>query len=67
MTPEKLIPQPELRRLFGGVSDMTLWRWRESGMLPAPIVINRRNYYRATDIADMQARMASRSEGERAQ
>ena len=64
---DRLISQPQLRHLFGQISDMTIWRWRKSGILPDPIVINRRNYFRATDIADMQARMASRSEGERAQ
>lgn len=56
--PETLIPQPELRRMFGGVSDMTIWRWRESKLLPDPIVINRRNYYRQSDIVAMQDRLA---------
>ena len=61
--PQTLIAQPRLREMMGGVSDMTLWRWRESGLLPAPIVINRRNYYRADDIAAMQKRMAEKSAG----
>lgn len=61
-SPEALISQPELRRLFSGVSDMTVWRWRKNGILPEPIVINRRNFYRETDIAEMQQRFAHRPE-----
>ncbi|WP_198021982.1 helix-turn-helix transcriptional regulator [Algiphilus aromaticivorans] len=40
-----LVPQPELRRRFGGISDMTVWRWRKDGFLPPPTVIRRRNYW----------------------
>lgn len=58
---ETLISQPQLRRLMGGVSDMTIWRWRESGLLPAPIVIRRRNYYREADIVAAQERLAEQS------
>lgn len=58
--PECLISQPELRRIFGNVSDMTLWRWRASGLLPDPIVINRRNYYRESDIVVMQSRLGAK-------
>jgi len=32
--------------LAGGVSRMTLWRWREAGIIPAPTVIRGRNYFR---------------------
>ena len=59
--PETLISQPQLRHMHGGKSDMTIWRWRKSGLLPEPIVINRRNYWRASDIAAMQKRMADQS------
>lgn len=44
--PEALISQPELQRLAGGVSAMTIWRWRKKGILPPPLVIERRNYWR---------------------
>lgn len=33
-------------KLAGDVSRMTLWRWREAGIIPAPIVIRGRNYFR---------------------
>lgn len=55
---DRLISQPQLRRLFGDISDMTIWRWRQSGLLPQPIVINRRNFYRASEIAEMQEKLA---------
>lgn len=62
MQPERLIPQPELRQLFGNVSDMTIWRWRKAGLLPKPVVIRRRNYYREREIAELQASLAASSE-----
>ena len=59
--PETLIAQPDLRRMLGNVSDMTIWRWRRSGLLPNPMVINRRNYYRESDIVAMQSRLTDKS------
>lgn len=58
---DRLISQPQLRRLFGEISDMTIWRWRQIGLLPQPIVINRRNFYRSSDIAAMQEKLARES------
>lgn len=55
---EQLIHQTELRRMLGGVSDMTLYRWREAGTLPQPIVIHRRNYYRRSEIDAMIDRLS---------
>jgi len=60
---DRLISQTQLRRLFGEISDMTIWRWRKAGLLPQPIVINRRNYYRQSDIAEMQSRLSRESDG----
>jgi predicted site-specific integrase-resolvase len=42
---EKLLSQRAARELLGGVSDMTFHRWRQKGILPAPVVINGRNYW----------------------
>jgi hypothetical protein len=44
--PDALLPSAEARRLAGGISTMTEWRWRRDGLLPAPIQIRGRNYYR---------------------
>lgn len=55
--PERLIPDPELRRIFGGKSPMCIWRWRKAGLLPPPRKINGRNYTTASDAAEAQRKM----------
>lgn len=41
-----LVTSPGVRRLFGNVSAMTLWRWRrDDPTFPTPIVINSRLYF----------------------
>lgn len=45
-----LITDSELRRLAGGVTPMTIWRWRKAGILPPALVLNGRNYSRKSDI-----------------
>lgn len=64
--PETLIAQPKLRQIMGGISDMTVWRWRKDGLLPAPIVIRKRNYYRADDVTELQKRLVKESDAQRA-
>jgi len=47
----------QVRAAFGGVSDMTLWRWLADPELgfPKPIVVRRRRYWRRSErIAFMQ-------------
>lgn len=58
--PQQLIAQTEARRLNGDVSAMTWWRWRNAGIVPEPVVIQGRNYYRASDLAKMQNALANR-------
>lgn len=57
MTEDRLITDSELRRITGGVSAMTIWRWRKAGMLPPAIVINHRNYSRQSVINEVLARL----------
>ncbi|WP_222930808.1 helix-turn-helix transcriptional regulator, partial [Allochromatium palmeri] len=40
------LPSTEARRLAGNVSDMTLWRWVNLGIIPRPLKIRNRNYWR---------------------
>ena len=47
--PDDLLPAREVRRINGGISDMTLWRWVRDGKFPAPIKFNGRNYWRRAD------------------
>lgn len=42
---DRLITAEEVRRIAGGISDMTLWRWLKRGILPPPLVIERRRYW----------------------
>lgn len=43
---DPLITQRKARDLAGGISDMTLWRWRRLGIIPPPLSIRGRNYWR---------------------
>lgn len=47
-----LLPARVVRTRFGGVSDMTLWRWLNDDRLgfPKPITLNRLRYWKAADI-----------------
>lgn len=42
---DELITSTEARRLAGGVSDMAIWRWLKRGIIPEPLVIERRRYW----------------------
>ena len=46
---DSLIPAPEARRLLG-ISAMSEWRWRQEGLLPEPVKIRRRCYYRRGEL-----------------
>jgi predicted site-specific integrase-resolvase len=39
-----------VRTTLGGVTGMTLHRWMRAGILPQPIKINGRNYWRESDV-----------------
>ena len=57
--PLYLIGAGDVRAMFGGVSDMTLWRWLNDQELnfPKPIYIGKRRYWRASDLTSwLQAR-----------
>jgi predicted DNA-binding transcriptional regulator AlpA len=52
--PEALLPRAEVCRLCGGVSTMTIWRWRQDTALnfPAPTVISERCYWPRGEVID---------------
>jgi len=63
MSDHKLVSAPKARtEYFGGISAMTEWRWRKAGILPEPIQINKRNFYREADLIAVQERFATKSE-----
>lgn len=43
---DTLLSSTDARRMAGGISTMTEWRWRRDGLLPNPVNIRGRNYYR---------------------
>jgi predicted DNA-binding transcriptional regulator AlpA len=47
---ERLVSSAAVRRELGDVSEMTIWRWTKTGILPQPIKINKRNYWPASAI-----------------
>ena len=61
----KLVPASKARNdYFGGISAMCEWRWRKAGILPEPININGRNFFRESDLIAAQERQAHKSEAE---
>lgn len=47
---DPLLSSREVKARLGGVSDMTVHRWLQRGILPAPVQIARRNYWRSSEI-----------------
>jgi predicted DNA-binding transcriptional regulator AlpA len=52
--PDALLSQAEVCRLCGGVSTMTIWRWRQDRVLnfPTPTVISERCYWPRGEVAN---------------
>ena len=62
-TETKLVAAPKARADYlGGISAMSEWRWQQAGILPKPIKIRKRNYYRESDLIEVQRRFAVESE-----
>ena len=61
---DDLVTSREVRRMFGGVSEMTLWRWMrsESVQFPQPISISGKNYWSLGDLRRFRERCASRAD-----
>lgn len=48
------ITSTQVRKICGNVSDMTIWRWLQDSSIafPKPKYINRRRYWRETDLTE---------------
>jgi predicted DNA-binding transcriptional regulator AlpA len=64
MATDRLIPQRTLRDMFGGISDMTVFRWRQREILPPPVSINGRNFWRESTVLAIMERGAPRAQPE---
>jgi predicted DNA-binding transcriptional regulator AlpA len=55
----------KVRERFGGVSDMTLWRWLNSDQtaFPHPVRINGRRYWKAGDLDAWEAQLLASQDG----
>jgi hypothetical protein len=53
----------QVRQRFGGISDMALWRWLhdEDLKFPQPLYIQRRRFWRASDLTAWEAPNSSRT------
>ena len=55
----------QVRQRYGDISDMSLWRWQHDDDLgfPAPLVIQRRRYWRLDDLDAFDEAQAARRTG----
>ena len=56
----------QVRRRYGDISDMTLWRWcrDEDLAFPKPITINRRRFWRWSNLKAWEKQRAAKTTGE---
>ena len=54
----KLLSAGAVKRRYGDISDMTLWRWLKNNALkfPRPIQINRRRYWQIDELVTWELR-----------
>lgn len=51
---DPLLSASEVRRELGGITRVTLWRWRQDGLLPEPVTMRGRNYWRQSVIEQVK-------------
>ena len=61
MKTDKLVSSATVRRELGDVSEMTIWRWTKTGILPAPTKINKRNYWPVSAVERLKAGNADKA------
>lgn len=61
----RLVTANAVRELFGGVSDMTLWRRLADPELnfPKPLYIGRRRYWRESELVEWLEAQRTKAEG----
>ena len=55
---ERMLPMGQICKRYG-VTDRTIDRWLERGVLPAPIRINRFRYWRESDLVQFERKQMS--------
>ncbi|MGR9154843.1 helix-turn-helix transcriptional regulator [Rhizobium leguminosarum] len=56
MDSKRYITQPQLKRRYGSISDMTVWRWIKAGRLPEPALFGNRNYFDISELDEADRR-----------
>jgi hypothetical protein len=56
------LPSNKVRRRYGGISDMALWRWIHSPTLgfPQPVMFNGKRYWKLSELQEFEVRAAVR-------
>ncbi|ULR43654.1 DNA-binding protein [Rhizobium sp. K102] len=62
---KRYLTQPQLRERYGGVSDMTIWRWIRAGRIPEPALFANRKYFAEDELDEADRR--AKTEYRRAQ
>lgn len=52
---DPLVRSSVARQDWGGISSVTEWRWIKKRVIPAPIKINGRNYYKRSVVEKVKA------------
>ena len=60
---DAVLPSSALRERCGKISSMAVHRWVAAGILPKPIKINGRNYWRESDVDTLLTKGAQAAEG----
>jgi len=47
---DPLVKSADARKVWGGISAVTEWRWVQKKVIPPPIQINGRNYHRRSTV-----------------
>lgn len=62
---KKYLTQPQLKERYGGISDMTVWRWIKAGRISPPALFGNRNYFDVDELDEADRR--AKAEYRRAQ
>jgi len=52
----------QVRRRYGGVSDMSIWRWLRDEGFPQPLRISGRRFWLETDLAEWEQKQSGATE-----
>jgi predicted DNA-binding transcriptional regulator AlpA len=51
---DPLVSALEFRRELGNVSHVTLWRWKQKGLVPAPVRLGGRDFWRRSVLEQLK-------------